>query len=217
MAGEGDQEMTIEVSALEWAPEFARGYVKDLRVRWALEEAGFPYSAALTCEETRTGDIYRMCQPFGQVPAYRDDGIEMFESGAIVLHIASASEALAPSDAAGQTRVASWVFAATTSVQPHVDNYNSLRTLLPGDKRHVIDDRLHDRLAALQSWMQDKDYLEGGFTAGDLVMDTVLRELIESGVLDRFPALAAYRERCEARPAFKRALAAQLADFRDAK
>ena len=208
--------MTIEVSALDWVPEFARGYVKDLRVRWALEEAGLPYAVELACEETRAADAYRAWQPFGQVPAYRDGDIEMFESGAIALHIAFASEALAPADPAGRARVASWVFAATTSIQPHVDTHNSLRHLLPDDKRHVIDNRLFARLTALQGWMQDRDYLESRFTAGDLVMDTVLRELVENGVLDRFPALAAYRERCEARPAFKRALAAQLADFQDA-
>ncbi len=208
--------MTREISALGWVPEFARGYVKDLRVRWALEEARLPYSTVLIDFDRPLGDPYRAWQPFGQVPAYRDDEVVLFESGAILLYLAERSSALAPEDAAGRARVASWVFAATTSLQPHADAYNLLGRVLTEEGRGQVLQRLEGRLAALSAWLGDKDYLEGRFTAGDLMMTTVLRELTEDGLLGRYPKLAAYHARCEARPAFGRALAAQLADFRDA-
>ena len=206
--------MTAQVSALKWAPEFARGYVKDLRVRWALEEAELSYEPVLVGEDARAGRAYRAWQPIGQVPAYRDAQVEMFESGAIVLHIASKSEKLSPTDPAGRARVGSWVFAATTSIQPYVDNYAFLRPLLPDDKKDVVDAPLSARLGALEDWIGDGTYLEGRFTAGDLVMTTVIRE-VDDAVLARFPALLSYLERCQERPAFTRALEAQLADFND--
>lgn len=205
--------MAIRVSALGWVPDFARGYVKDLRVRWALEEAGLPYETVLLDADAKRTDVELAWQPFGQVPAYRDDDVSMFESGAIVLYIASKSDALTPTDVAGRVRVASWVFAATTSIQPYVDNYAFLRALLPDERRSVIDERLMSRLDALESWLGDKDYLEGFFSAGDLMMTAVIRE-VQDGLLDRFPKLSAFHERCTTRPAFKRALNAQLADFR---
>jgi glutathione S-transferase len=114
--------MTIHVSAFRWVPPFAQGYVKDLRVRWALEEAGMPYEASLIGAQDQASDQYRQWQPFGQVPAYRDGEVDMFESGAIVLHLAARSQALAPGDAAGRARVTSWVLAALNSIEPHAHN-----------------------------------------------------------------------------------------------
>jgi glutathione S-transferase len=206
--------MTIQVSALRWVPPFAQGYVKDLRVRWALEEAGLNYEAALIDGVVQGSQSYRQWQPFGQVPAYRDGELELFESGAIVLHIAARSETLAPRDACGQARVASWVFAAVTSVEPFAQNLIHF-----GDASEALRARLESmldgRLTALSAWLDGRDYLEGRFTAGDLIMTTVVRELVDSGVLARFPVLDQYRLRCEARPAFGRAMEAQLQAFRE--
>jgi glutathione S-transferase len=212
--------MTPKVSAFKWVPPFAQGYVRDLRVRWALEEAGLPYEATLIDREVQVSADYRDWQPFGQVPAYRDGVVEMFESGAIVLHIAARSEALAPADPAGQARVTTWVIAALNSVEPHVQNFVSLDGFHAGEawtieRRPELQATLERRLTSLGEWLGEKDYLEGRFTAGDLIMTTVLRELTDSAILARFPALDAYRARCEARPAFTRALEAQLAPFRE--
>ena len=206
----------ITVSAFRWVPPFAQGYVRDLRVRWALEEAGLPYEAALIGPETQASSEYRDWQPFGQVPAFRDDDVEMFESGAIVLHLAARSDALAPSDAAGRARVTTWVLAALNSIEPHCQN---LLEALHANETWAIERRpkaqatLDRRLTALAAWLGDKQHLEDRFTAGDLMMTTVLRELVDSGTLLRFPTLDAYRRRCEARPAFAAALASQMAPY----
>jgi glutathione S-transferase len=209
--------MTI-VSAFQWVPPFAQGFVRDLRVRWALEEAGIPYETTLIDREIQTSSNYRGWQPFGQVPAYKDEEVEMFESGAIVLHISEKSEALAPKDAAGRARVTTWVIAALNSIEPHVQNLVSLDVFHAGEawtkeRRPQVEAMLANRMAALSAWLDGKDYLETRFTAGDLIMATVLRELGDSGVLSQFPTVDAYRRRCQARPAFKRALDAQMADF----
>lgn len=208
----------IQVSAFRWVPPFAQGYVRDLRVRWALEEAGLPYEATLIGSETLASESYREWQPFGQVPAFRDGDVEMFESGAIVLHLATNSEALAPSDPAGHARVSTWVLAALNSIEPHVQNLVHLDAFHAGEawtveRRPQVQAMLDRRLTALAAWLGDKEYLEDRFTAGDLMMTSVLRELVDSGVLARFPALDAYRRRCEARPAFVKALADQMAPF----
>ena len=210
--------MTIQLTAFRWVPPFAQGFVRDLRVRWALEEAGLPYEAVLIDLDDRTA--YRQWQPFGQVPAYRDDEVEMFESGAIVLHLAAKSEALSPSDPAGQARTASWVFAAVNSVEPHVQNLVSLDAFHAGEswieaRRPQAAAALHERLGGLSDWLGEKDYLEERFTAGDLMMACVLRELADTDAFDRFPTLGAYTRRCEARPAFGRAMEAQMRTFRE--
>jgi glutathione S-transferase len=212
--------MTIQVSAYRWVPPFAQGFVKDLRVRWALEEAGLAYEPTLIGLQDKESEGYRDWQPFGQVPAYRDDEVEMFESGAIVLHIAGKSEALGPMDPAGRARTMTWVVAALNSVEPHVQNLLALDAFDAGEPwveaRRVQAQAVVDaRLASLCAWLEGKDYLEGRFTAGDLMMTTVLRELVESGTLDRFPLLDAYRRRCEGRPAFARAMEAQMRPFRE--
>lgn len=208
--------MTIQLTAFRWVPPFAQGYVKDLRVRWALEEAGWPYEAVLIDGQVQGSESYRRWQPFGQVPAYRDDTVELFESGAIVLHIAAGSAALAPPDAAGRARISAWVIAALNSVEPFAMNLIELGDGAEATERRAeVEAVLHERLAGLAAWLDGKDYLEGRFTAGDLIMTTVLRELVDSGTLQRFPVLDAYYRRCEARPAFGRALEAQLQAFRD--
>lgn len=210
----------IKVSAFRWVPAFAQGYVRDLRVRWALEEAGLPYEATLIDPKVQASPDYREWQPFGQVPAYKDEEVDMFESGAIVLHIAEKSEALAPADAAGRARVTTWVIAALNSVEPHVQSLTQIDVFHAGEawtkeRRPQVEAILKGRLAALSDWLGGKDYLEDRFSAGDLIMTTVLRELVGSGLLKQFSNLDTYRERCEARPAFRRALEAQLQPFRD--
>jgi glutathione S-transferase len=212
--------MTIQVSAFRWVPPFAQGYVRDLRVRWALEEAGLPYEATLIDPQIQASEGYRRWQPFGQVPAYRDGEVELFESGAIVLHIAAKSAALAPEDAAGRARVATWVLAALNSIEPFVQELASIDIFHAGEtwteeRRPQVEAMVGTRLAELTTWLDGREYLDGRFTAGDLMMTTVLRELVESGTLARFPTLDAYRRRCESRPAFGRALEAQMRPFRE--
>ena len=212
--------MTIELTAFRWVPEFAQGYVRDLRIRWALEEAGLPYEVKLIDPEIQASESYRRWQPFGQVPAYRDEAVEMFESGAIALHIAEKSEALASRDLADRARSTAWVLAALTSIEPRAQTLIELAEFHAGEpwaqarlpQAQAMMDR---RLASLSAWLGDKDYLEGRFTVGDLIMVTVLRELVGCGALMRFPALEAYRRRGEARPAFQRAMEAQLRAFRE--
>jgi glutathione S-transferase len=202
----------IQVSAFRWVPPFAQGFVRDLRIRWALEEAGLPYEAVLVDHQARNSPDYRQWQPFGQVPAYRDDGVELFESGAAVLHLARKSAALSPQDEAGLARTTAWVIAALNSIEPWSLTYVHIK-----DARPHVEPVLKMRLRQLSEWLGGKDYLEGSFTAGDLIMSTVLREIAHGNpdVTSDLPTLDAYRERCLARPAFSRALEAQLQVFRD--
>jgi glutathione S-transferase len=212
--------MNIHVSAFRWVPQFAQGYVRDLRVRWALEEAGLPYEATLIDPAIQATTAYREWQPFGQVPAYRDDAVEIFESGAIVLHLAMRSEALAPADEAGRARVTTWVIAALNSVEPHVQNLVQLDVFYAGEawtkeRRPQAEAILCKRLTALSAWLGEREFLEDRFTAGDLMMTMVLRELADTGLLERYAKLGAYVRRCTDRPTFKRALEAQLQPFRE--
>ena len=212
--------MNIHVSAFRWVPPFAQGYVRDLRVRWALEEAGLPYKTALIDPEIQASRAYREWQPFGQVPAYRDDAVEIFESGAIVVHLAMRSEALAPADEAGRARMMTWVIAALNSVEPHVQNLVQLDVFHAGEawvaeRRPQAEAMLCKQLSALSDWLGEGDYLEHRFTAGDLMMTMVLRELVDTGLLESHANLGAYVRRCTDRPAFKRALEAQLQPFRE--
>ena len=209
----------IEVSAFKWVPPFARGLVRDLRVRWALEEAGLPYRARLIDFDDRETAAYRALQPFGQVPVYRDGELAMFESGAIVLHIAAGAPALMPPDQDGRARATAWLFAALNSIEPPIQNLAEL-DLFNADqewarlRRPGLVAFVEQRLRELAASLGDSDYLEaGGFTAGDLMMVTVLRNLRHTDLMAKFPTLAAYQARCEARPAFQNALAAQLGDF----
>jgi len=214
--------MTNQVAAFQWVPDFAQGFVRDLRVRWALEEAGLPYETVLIKGEEKDGAAYRAWQPFGQVPAFRDEDVEMFESGAIVLYLAEQSEALSPRDAAGRARVVTWVIAALNSVEPYSWNLIHFNGEGAGEawaekRRAELQASLDRRLAPLEERLSGRDYLEARFTAGDIIMSTALRELMSfgRGALARYPALTAYVERCTARPAFARALEAQMKPFRE--
>ncbi len=212
--------MPIEIAAFNWVPPLAQGFVRDLRVRWALEEASLPYTAVLIDFADREGEAYRRWQPFGQVPAYRDEEVEMFESAAIVLHLMEKSETLAPKDPAGRARVASWVVAAINSVEPHLLAYVQLDVFHAGEpwiegRRPSALATLKDRLAVLCAELDGREHLLGRFTAADLIMTCVLRELVGCGLLAKFPILDAYVKRCEARPAFVKALEDQLRPFRE--
>lgn len=212
--------MTNQVAAFQWVPDFAQGFVRDLRVRWALEEAGLPYEAVLIKGEEKDSAAYRAWQPFGQVPAFRDEDVEMFESGAIVLYLAEKSEALSPKDAAGRARVMTWVIAALNSVEPFAWNLIFFEGEGAGEawakkRRAELETAFDRRLAPLEKRLSGRDYLEDRFTVGDIIMSTALRELIGCGALERYPALGAYVQRCTARPAFARALEAQMKPFRE--
>jgi glutathione S-transferase len=208
------------ITALRWVPPFAQGYVRDHRVRWALEETGRPYRVELVDHAILDSRDYRSWQPFGHVPAYRDGEVELFESGAIVLHIARTSEMLAPVDPAGFARVSAWVIAALNSVEPFVRNVIAIDDFHASEPwaqsyRPIAEAELRRRLAALQDRLADRDFLEDRFSAGDLMMSTVLRDIEASGLLRDYPAVSAFLTRCESRLAFQRAIAAQIEDFRN--
>ncbi|MEN2786242.1 glutathione S-transferase family protein [Sphingomonas qilianensis] len=211
--------MTPIITAFEWVPEFARSYVRDMRARWAFEETGQPYTVDVIDFETVKGPAHRRLQPFGQIPTYRDGTVDIFESGAIALHIARQAPGLLPADPAGQARAEQWVIAALNSVEPCVmqlavvDIFEADRPWSAARRPTVVED-IRARLADLSTALGDKPWLDGDFSVGDLIMVSVLRGLHDSGLLDEFPNLAAYVARGEARPAYQRALAAHLADFR---
>lgn len=207
--------MTITIATFPWVPDVAHGQVRDLRPRWALEEAGLPYEVHLVTPETKDSS-YRGWQPFGQVPAYRDDTVEMFESGAMLLHIADQSDALAPRDAQERAQTQAWVLAAMNSVEPQVMNVILPGVFFPGEDwvagwRPHAEALAAARLRSLAAWLDGKEWLVGDrFGVADILMATVLRGLAGKPLLTAHPVLVAYLERCLARPAFGRALQAQL-------
>ena len=213
-----DHTSPVQISAFSWVPDFARGQVRDLRVRWALEEVGIPYAVRkLSATAERPAD-YFADQPFGQVPSYRDETVRMFESGAIVLHIGEKCEALLPADALGRARAVSWVLAALNSVEPMIQQLALIDLFHAAsdwarERRPEVVEMIETRLGRLADHLGQQPYLEGRFTAGDLMMTTVLRILNHTDIVAGHASLAAYKERCMARPAFARALEAQLADF----
>jgi glutathione S-transferase len=211
----------IKLTAFRSLPPFAQGLARDFRVRWALEEARIPYEARLIGPEDQASAAYRALQPFGQIPAIEADGLTLFESGAIVLYIAERSEALAPSDPHGLARTKAWIFAALNSVEPAVMTLVGLDLFHAGEawaaeSRPVAVQAVQKRLAALEQWLAGRDYLEDRFTAGDLLMTTVLRILRHTDIVSGRPTLRAYQERCEARPAFQRAMADHLKPYQAA-
>lgn len=213
----------IQVTAFKWVPPFAQGSVRDIRVRWALEEAGLGYDDQLIGFEDQATAAYRALQPFGQVPAYRDDTVEMFESGAIVLWIAQSSDQLMPADDAERAMVLTWLFAAMNSVEPFVAEL-AIIDLFNADKdwakarRPEVEAFLRKRLGDLQTALGDRRWFANDrFSAADILMTHVLRDLRHTDILADFPALTAYVARCEARPAFKRALEDQLKPFKAAE
>ena len=214
---EGNNAM-ITVSAFAAVPPFAQGLVRDLRVRWALEEAGIAYKAMLIGPSEQSSDAYRAWQPFGQVPIYREGDLTLFESGAIVLHIGERSKVLLPADEAARARAITWLFCALNTMEVVIQRLSELDLFFPGEdwaKQHrpAIEQRVKLRLEELAEQLGEREYLDGQFTAGDLMMTTVLRILRHTDLVERAPRLAAYVKRCEARPAFRRALEAQMEGF----
>lgn len=206
------------ITAYDWVPDFARGQVRDLRVRWALEEVGQPYEVRYLEQGSQKAPPHRAIQPFGQVPTYEDGDVILFESGAIVLHIAERHGTLLPADPAGRARAIEWMFAALNTVEPPISDH-AIATLFeagkPWSKPRLpsVRARIDERLGELSDRLGENEWLEGEFTAGDLMMVAVLRSLEGSDMLRSYDNLAAYVARGTERPAFKRALADQLAGF----
>jgi glutathione S-transferase len=212
----------IRISAFKWVPEFAQGQVRDLRARWALEEAGLSYETRLLSQGEQDKPEYRALQPFGQVPILEEDGLVLFESGAIVLHIGERSEALLPRDPAARARATQWLISALNSIEPFMMNVAVIDVFYAQEqwakqRRPGAVEFAQKRLASLSKSLGDKPFLDGDrFTAGDLMMTTVLRILKHTDIVSRDPRLAAYLERCTSRPAFQRAFDAQISDFEKA-
>jgi glutathione S-transferase len=208
----------ITISAFSHVPDIAKGLVRDLRVRWALEEARLPYKVRLLEQGDQNKPEYRALQPFGQVPIFEENGLVLFESGAIVLHIAERSTALLPEIPAARARAVQWLIAALNSVEPSVWNVFVIDNLYPNEewakmRRQGAIELMNKKLDALATRLGDKPFLDGQhFTAGDLMMATVLRFHSDTSKLN--PSLVAYLDRCTSRPAFRRALDAQLADYK---
>jgi len=210
--------VTPVITAFAQSPDRGRGLARDMRVRWALEEVGQPYDVRLVSFGEMKEPAHLALHPFGQIPTYEEGDLVLFESGAIVLHIAERHMGLLPDDANGRARAIAWMFAALNTVEPPIVD-RSMATLLERDKPWheerlpILDLRVRDRLDELSGRLGDADWLDGAFSAGDLLMVTVLRRLGSSGILDEYPTLSAYIARGEARPAYRRAFEAQLAVF----
>lgn len=208
--------MTITLTAFERSPDGGRGLARDTRVRWALEEAGLAYEVRLVSFQAMKQPAHLALHPFGQIPTYEEGGLALFETGAIVLHIAQHHAGLLPDEAYARARAIMWMFAAVNTVEPPILELANAR-LLERDKPWakerlpLVEDRVRGRLKPLSARLGGADWLDGGFSAGDLMMVSVLLRLRSSGLLDEGPNLAAYVARGEARPAYQRAFAAQLA------
>ena len=207
-----------EVTAYRWVPDFAQGLVRDLRVRWALEEIDRPYRVRLLDVTRPRPEEYFCEQPFGQVPAYRDDEVQLFESGAILIHLGLKDERLLPTDHAQKMRAIAWVIASLNSVEPAIFPLLMINVFNKGEAwteeaRPKFMERLDSRLKCVSNALGDQEWLEDRFTIADLMLVTVLRQLRAGRVLEQYPNLVALVARGEARPAFQRALADQLAVF----
>jgi glutathione S-transferase len=210
--------MIPTITAFERSPDRGRGLARDMPVRWALEEVGQPYDVRLVPFRAMKEDAHRALQPFGQIPTYEEGDLVLFESGAIVLHIAERHAGLLPRDTNARARAITWMFAAVATVEPvivqrEVSMYSESDNAWHEERLPIVEDRIRGRLAELGARLGDREWLDGAFSAGDLLMVQVLRRLGGSGILDDHPNLAAYVARGEARPAFKRAFEAQLAVF----
>jgi glutathione S-transferase len=210
--------MTPTITAFESSPDRGRGLARDMPVRWALEEVGRPYDVRLVSFSEMKEPAHRARHPFGQIPTYEEGDLTLFESGAIVLHIAQRHAGLLPDEPHARARAITWMFAAQSSVQPPiVEREGAL--YLESDKSWfeerlpILEERIRVRLGELSNRLGDTEWLDGAFSAGDLLMVTVLRRLEGSGMVEDFPNLTAYVARAEARPAYKRAFDAQLAVF----
>ena len=212
--------MTPTITAFERSPDRGRGLARDMRVRWALEEVGQPYEVRLVSFAAMKEPAHRALNPFGQIPTYEEGDLALFETGAIVFHIAERHAGLLPDDANARARAIAWMFAALNTLEPPIlDLATAMVPVLEGDKPWsqerlpLIKDRVRARLGDLSRRLGDADWLDGAFSAGDLMMVHALLRLKRSGLLDEYPNLAAYVARAETRPAYKRAFAAQLAAF----
>ena len=212
----------ITLTTYKWVPDFAAPLMRAFRVRWALEEAGLPYTVrmvALGPEQRSPEHLAR--QPFGQAPAIEEDGLILFESGAIALYVAEQSGKLLPKDRIDRERATAWLFAALNSVEIWIQQLASIDFFHANEEwtkalRPQLEKLVCDRLAMLERALDGKDYLEGNFTVGDLMMADVLRILDHTTLVDAYPQLRAYKRGCEARPAFQRAMKAQIDGFRNA-
>jgi glutathione S-transferase len=210
--------MTPTITAFAQSPDRGRGLARDMQVRWALEEVGQPYDVRLLSFNDMKQPAHRALHPFGQIPTYEDGDVALFESGAIVLHIAERYAGLLPADANARARAINWMFAAHSTIEPPIID-RTIAILLEGNEAWhearlpLVLNRIRGRLGELSNRLGDADWLDGGFSAGDLLMIGVLRRLNGSGLLEEFSNLAAYVARGEARPAFQRAFAAQLKVF----
>lgn len=210
--------MPITITAFERSPDGGRGLARDTRVRWALEETGQPYSVRPLSFAALKAPGHLALNPFGQIPTYEDGTVTLFETGAIVLHIAAQFPGLLPEDHAARARAITWIFAALSTVEPPILELANARLLEQDrpwaeDRLPLVTGRVHDRLRQLSAHLGNADWLEGAFTAGDLMMVSVLLRLAPSGLLDEHPSLAAYAARATARPAYRRAYAAQAEQF----
>ena len=210
--------MTATITAFDWVPDFAKGQVRDLRVRWALEEVGERYDVRYLSQGEQKGPEHRALQPFGQVPTFEESGLVLFESGAIALHIAESRGSLLPVDPHGRARAIEWLFAALNTVEPPISD-RAIATLFEADqpwsapRLPAIEARIRTRLGEMAERLGDRDWFDGAFSVGDLMMVAVLRMLAGSPLLAEHPVLESYAARGEARPAFRRALEAQLQGF----
>ena len=214
--GRVPETMTIVITAFERSPDGGQGLARDTRVRWALEEVGQPYEVRLVSLRAKREPPHLRVHPFGLIPTYEEGDLVLFESGAIVFHVAERHAGLLPDDADARARAIAWMFAALSTVEPPILELVTVRILegdrpWAGERLPLVQDRIRERLRLLSARLGDADWLDGAFSAGDLMMVSVLLRLRPSGLLDEFPTLAAYVARGEARPAYARAFAAQLA------
>jgi glutathione S-transferase len=208
--------MTITITAFERSPDGGKGLSRDTRVRWALEEAGQPYEVRAVSFKAMKEPAYLALHPFGQIPTYREGDLVLFETGAIVLHIAERYPGLLPNDANARARAITWMFAALSTVEPPILEFSNARIgerdkPWAQERLPLVADRVRDRVRQLIRRLDDAEWLDGAFSAGDLMMVSVLLRLRPSGILDEFPTLSAYVARGEARPAYQRAFAALVA------
>ncbi|MFC5392752.1 glutathione S-transferase family protein [Bosea vestrisii] len=210
--------MTATITAFERSPDRGNGLARDMRLRWAFEEVGQPYEVRLLSFEAMKEPAHLALQPFGQIPTYEDGDLTLFESGAIVLHIAERHPGLLPDDANARARAIMWMFAALNTLEPPIFDRSLLTILERGrpwyeERLNALDETIRKRLESLSHHLGEADWLDGAFSAGDLLMVTVLRRLQSSGILNGYSNLAAYIARAEARPAYQRAFEAQRAVF----
>ena len=210
--------MTPIITAFAESPDRGRGLARDMQVRWAFEEVGQPYDVRLVSFDELKQDGYRALQPFGQIPTYAEGDLTLFESGSIVFHIAERHRGLLPDDANARARAITWMFAALSTIEPPIIDLGIAMLMERTESWHeqrlpFVKDRLRARLGALSQRLGEADWLDGAFSAGDLLTISVMRRLNASGILQEYPNLHAYVARGEARPAFKRAFEAQLAVF----